>query len=365
MNRSKWLVLLGICTFLGLLSFSIAYTEERLDGESTPFYYPLIYELTGAYGVFVLLPPVLWFMERYPVTRLSWYRAVPFHILMSVLFGVTHTLLMTLSRMAIYAVVALGTYKLGDPFFRFIMEYQKQFLIYAAILIGHHLVRQYQANREREHRTAELELQAEQLKAKFAEAQLQTLKGQIQPHFLFNTLNMISSTMYEDVGKADRLMTRVSGLLRLTLEQSGKEKIALRQELDFMYLYFEIMKARFEEKFHFHMSIDRETENALVPNLVLQPFVENAIKHNESEVIELEIKARRDGKYLVLQVCDNGPGLREPDPYLKGIGLANTRDRLRHLYRTEQALSFENRPGGGLIVTIQVPFEEEPSMQPL
>ncbi|HJZ10514.1 MAG TPA: histidine kinase [Acidobacteriota bacterium] len=358
MFRSKWLVLLGVCTFIGLLSFSIGYTEDRLDGEGTPFYYPLIYESTGAYSVFILLPLLLPFMERFPILRTNWYRVIPLHLLASVLFGVTHTLLMTVTRIGIFAILGLGHYKLGDPFFRFIMEYQKQFLIYAAILIGDHFIREYQRNRERDRRTAELELQTEQIRAKLAEAQLHTLKGQIQPHFLFNTLNMISSTMYDDVVKADRLIARLSALLRMSLEHSQQQKIPLKQELDFLNLYLDLMKARFEDKFSFEMTLDPQAECALVPNLILQPLVENAIKHNDSDRIMVSIIARREAGNLVLQIIDNGPGLQQ-SPYEQGVGLSNTRERLQHLYEGKQGFQFENLEEGGLAVTIQIPYEKE------
>ncbi len=357
-TRSLWLALFGICTFIGLLSFSIAYSEGAIDGDDTPFYYPLIHEMTGAYAAFLLLPFLLRFFNRFPVTKENWYRTIPVHLMGSVVFGVSHTLLMTGSRVLIFAALSLEEYKMGEPVLRFVMEYQKQILLYVGVMIGQRMVRHYLASREQERRTAELELQAGQYQARLMQARLQALQAQIQPHFLFNTLNMISSTMFEDPARADRMITRLSTLLRMSFENSGNDKIPLKQELDFLELYFEMMKARFEDKFEASILAETETENALIPNLLLQPLVENAIKHHDSNSIKIEIRSRKVLEDLVMEVVDDGPGLGESLPVTSGVGLSNTRDRLQYLYGSSHQFQLRNNPERkGLTVRIQIPWE--------
>ncbi|MCI0613352.1 histidine kinase, partial [bacterium] len=189
--KREWLLIFALCTAIGLLSASMFITENLLENVSEPISYILINELTGAYGVFLLLPILFRFFSLLPIRKNNLIVSIPGHLVASVIFGVSHTLFMTVSRMLLYPLFGLATYKMGDPFFRMLMEYSKQFLIYILILAGWEVIAAYRRNREREKRTTELELQAAQLQARLGEAQLESLKGQLQPHFLFNTLNMI------------------------------------------------------------------------------------------------------------------------------------------------------------------------------
>ncbi len=136
-------------------------------------------------------------------------------------------------------------------------------------------------NREREKKTTQLELQAAQLQSRLKETQLQALKGQIQPHFLFNTLNMISSLMYEDVEKADAMITRLSDLLRMSLEYTDRETIPLSREIEFVEAYLQIMRSRFQDRLEFHRNVDSSLLQSHVPVFLLQPLIENAIKYGD------------------------------------------------------------------------------------
>lgn len=205
------------------------------------------------------------------------------------------------------------------------------------------------------------ELRAVELQAQLAQAQLQALKMQLHPHFLFNTLNAIAALVRKNENKAATdMLAGLSDLLRLALENVGTQEVALKQEIDFLERYLEIEKIRFADRLHVRMNIAPETLEARVPNLILQPLVENAIRHGvalhaTSGVIEIGAE-RHDGR-LRLQVKDDGPGLPPDQSLRNGVGLSNTLARLQRLYGSAQSLVFENAPAGGAVVTLEIPFE--------
>jgi two-component system, LytTR family, sensor kinase len=200
------------------------------------------------------------------------------------------------------------------------------------------------------------------LQTKLAKAQLENLRLQLQPHFLFNTLNTISSVMYEDVRAADAMLTQLSDLLRLTLRTASSHEIVLSQELQITRLYLEIMQKRFEDKLRVSYAVDPGLENSLVPQLILQPLVENSLRHGLQESgagIEISIGAHRDNGSLVIQVLDTGAGIGEQSADMalgRGFGLANIRGRLEQLYGSGQEFSIVNRASGGAEVTLRFPF---------
>jgi LytS/YehU family sensor histidine kinase len=211
-------------------------------------------------------------------------------------------------------------------------------------------------------------LRASQLETRLAEAQLQALQRQLHPHFLFNTLNAISALMHRDVEAADQMLMRLSDLLRIALDQPGVQEVALKDELDFLAKYLEIEQARFGDRLSVHFDVDPITLDAQVPNLILQPLVENSVRHAIAMRVEpgiIEIRAGRAGDALVLDVGDNGPGFPQglQPPRGRGVGLANTRSRLEHLYGAGGRLEFTERPGGGLIVRVTVPFKSEEPLE--
>jgi signal transduction histidine kinase len=204
------------------------------------------------------------------------------------------------------------------------------------------------------------ELQASQLEAQLAQTQLQVLKMQLHPHFLFNTLHAISSLMHQDVETADRMIARLGELLRATLESVGTHRVPLAQELEFIKPYLEIEQARLGPRLTVRLDVDAEATGALVPNLILQPLVENAIRHGigpRQAGGRIEIRANRKGGRLSLRISDNGKGLAAN--YREGVGVTNTRARLDKLYAPSgHYFAIENRTGGGVTVTVDLPFEE-------
>ena len=349
----KWAVVFIFLTLFALMNFSIIMTENMAYGKIIPFQYPLINEMTGSYTILLLLPLMLWFFKKFPIRRRNLFSHIPLYLLVSMAFGVCHTLLMSLSRNIIYPLAGLKAYNPGSMVYRILMEYHKQLFTFWFIFAVFTLVRYVRKNQERQLRTAQLE---EQL----TKARLQALQVQLNPHFLFNTLNMISSTMYEDVKAADKMITYLSDLLRITLSRANRQEYALNEELELLHLYIEIMNARFQDRLTIHMNIDPKTRQALVPAFILQPLVENSIKHGmESlESTEITITSRKKDNRVILLVADNGPGIHgRPDKAINnGFGLANIVERLEKLYGNHHQFQLENLAEGGLQVTVDIPY---------
>jgi LytS/YehU family sensor histidine kinase len=207
------------------------------------------------------------------------------------------------------------------------------------------------------------ELKATRLEGKLAQAQLQVLKMQLHPHFLFNTLNAISALLHKDAESADVMIARLGELLRTTLENVGTQEIPLRQELEFIQPYLEIEKARLGDRLQVEMHIDPEAMDAAVPNLVLQPIVENAIRHGIAPYAEkgrIDIRARRESGILRMEVEDNGPGLsfEQQVNFRPGVGITNTRARLQQLYGLDHQFEMKNGASRGLTVTLVIPARE-------
>jgi LytS/YehU family sensor histidine kinase len=237
---------------------------------------------------------------------------------------------------------------------------------FVPIVLIAHAILYYRKFQERESR-------ATQLEGQLAKAHLQSLKSQLQPHFLFNTMHSISALMLTDVQAADRMITGLGDLLRMNLEAAGTQITTLNRELDFVNCYLEIEKVRFEERLHVVLDIAPETLDAQVPLLLLQPLVDNAVKHGISRRAqggEIRISASsRDGD-LQLEVRDNGPGFERSDmSRVRGLGLKVTRERLETLYGQNQSIEVTCPPEGGVAVTVSIPFRatadrvEEPLLE--
>jgi len=203
------------------------------------------------------------------------------------------------------------------------------------------------------------ELRASQLAARLTLSQLQALRMQLNPHFLFNTLNSISSLMYSNVDAADAMLTRLGDFLRMTLANEAVQEVPLRQELDFLEHYLAIERIRLEERLTVHVDIDEETLSARVPNLGLQPLVENAIHHGISPLPHggtIELRARREGEVLHIAIRNDRPESDTERPIREGIGLSNVRARLAQLYGAAHELRFEETDNGGLLVQLAIPY---------
>jgi sensor histidine kinase YesM len=212
---------------------------------------------------------------------------------------------------------------------------------------------------EREQVSAQLEVRARQLETQLVQANLNALKTQLHPHFLFNTLHAIVVLVRQHkTDEADQMLTNLSELLRRTLSVWQTQEVPLQLEIEFTNLYLDIQRVRFQDRLTVEMSLSPVTLGALVPSLLLQPLVENAIRHGVSKTnapVRIELKSSLRDSLLEIQVCDDGPGL-SVEGSGNGLGLSNTRARLQHLYGEKQSLRLDSAAGGGTIATVLLPY---------
>jgi LytS/YehU family sensor histidine kinase len=232
-------------------------------------------------------------------------------------------------------------------------------VLYVATVLGWHAVTFYRDLKERK-------LKAVELESLLHQARLETLRSQLHPHFLFNTLHSIAELVHENPPLAEQLILRLAELLREALKTPARQEVPLADEIKFIRSYLEIEQMRLGERLSIEWDIDQETLVALVPSLVLQPLVENAIQHGIAALAQpgrLSIRSRREQGFLHLQVRDTGAGLRaETDKTEGGIGLTNTKDRLQHLYGARQRFELVN--DNGLVVNVRIPFTQVPAAMP-
>jgi two-component system LytT family sensor kinase len=350
-----WLILFFVYTAIFVLIFGYHYLDDLSRQRPGTFTVRFLEEFTGVYSVFLLLPLVLRVADFYLFKVNGWVKKVAFHLPAAVAFSFLHTSLMALSRWIVAPWIGLGQYDYGIMRFRYPMELSNDLLGYTIIVLVYYFFQRLRIAQAQQ-------LAAAELQAKLAQAQLENLRLQLQPHFLFNTLNTISSVMYEDVPAADAMLTQLSELLRLTLRTANSHEIPLAQELEITKLYLQIMQRRFESNLRVTYSVDAALENSMVPQLILQPLVENSLRHGLKDGgagIDISIGARRENGSLILKVADTGAGLGtlNADSVMnRGVGLANIRGRLEQLYGTEQEFAIANGPAGGAEVTLRVPY---------
>jgi len=345
-----WVLLLLVYTGIFLADFGYHYLDDLSRARAGTFATRFLEEFTGVYIVFVLLPLIFRFARLYLFRKKGWMEISVMHLAGAVCFSLLHTSLMALTRWLIAPLLGLGPYHYGLMRYRYPMEFSNDLVSYTIIVLAFYFVERLRVAQAQQ-------LAAAELQAKLAEAQLQNLRLQLQPHFLFNTLNTISAVMYEDVGAADAMVQQLSELLRLTLRTANLQEIRLAQELEITRLYLSIMQRRFEEKLRVTYRVAPEFGNSLVPQLILQPLVENSLRHGftaSSHGIDIEIAARRENGNLILQVADTGSGLSSAD--VQGVGLTNISRRLEQLYGADQQFRIANRGQGGAEVTLQFPF---------
>jgi len=351
-----WAAIFGVCTLFIVINTSATYFGYRFGMFPKDWVFSWRQMLTEQaiiwYPVALMVQPILWAGRRFRLEKQNWKRSALVHLALTFCFAAVATLA-SLSLLSMFEPLQRNGRSL--PFFflsRFITRLPISFINYWSILGAGYAFEYYRRFREQQ-------LQATRLQAMLVEAQLQALKMQLHPHFLFNTLHAISALMDEDVKAARRMIARLSELLRLTLENAGQQEVPLRQELDALERYLEIEQIRFQDRLTVKISIEPETLEARVPNLILQPIVENSIRHGIapcSDAGRIEISAARQNGHLELSVRDDGPGMVESETGKEGIGLANTRSRLQQLYGDAHRLEIRNASEGGLVVKMLIPY---------
>ena len=320
--------------------------------------FPLLSALQSAFYSTYVGDPVAW-PELLPIRLADWYTCAVFTPLFfwlvrtgrSIATQLAFTALAVVLKFALYVEVAqwirpAETWRLDRVLAR---GFASEIIAFGAVLAIVHGIEYHRRFRERE-------LQAARLETELASARLDALSAQLQPHFLFNTLNSIATLMRRDVDAAEEMMAHLADLLRRTLRQRDGHEVTLAEELELLQHYLDIMKIRFQDRLTIRIDVDPSVTNALVPPLVLQPVVENAIQHGISRKAGaglLEVRARRDVETLEISVRDDGEGLSGNS---EGIGLSNTRRRLRELYGDAQSLALVPVEDGGLRVTLRIPL---------
>jgi two-component system LytT family sensor kinase len=359
-RRVSGRLIIGVATVLGIFSSFQAYNYVTLFTERQPrMPHLLALNMTYWYAWAILVPGILWVARRYRFERQTWRRAAVVHSCGVVVFTLAHAVLTVSAREPLAAAFDIKPWGSWWSDFQrlFFLNFDWEMMTYWAVVgLSHALDYRHEAQARA--------LTEAHLQTRLAEAQLQALQRQLHPHFLFNTLHTISALMHRDTEAADAMLARLSDLLRLTLDRLGVQEIPLKEELEFLATYLEIERTRFGERLMVQMEIEPETLDVCVPNLILQPLVENAIRHGIAPRLgggRLQIVARVTGDRLWMMVRDNGPGLSQAklDAFNKGVGLSNTRSRLEHLYPGAHRFEFHEPSDGGLAVTIEIPVSAD------
>lgn len=367
-----WVASFAIWAFVSLAATVTIYQLYRPEHRSgVDFWMIAKMEFSQIFTYAPFTPFVFILATRFPIQRGKMVKRISFHLGVGLVFTVAHIALKSVTPAGYWdptyrewgsALWDSHTHKFRLPW----VAFRSMFLsgvvdditsAYVPILLVAHAVSYYRRFREGE-------LRASQLEGQLAKARLQTLKSQLHPHFLFNTLHSISALMLTDVQAADRMMSRLSDLLRISLENAGTQITTLERELDFVNCYLEIEKVRFQERLKVFLEMAPETLDAQIPHLLLQPLVDNAVKHGISKLPakgEIHIGTYVQDGQLHINVRDNGPGLSsQAGTQTTGLGLKVTRERLESLYGEHQSLDVLTSPFGGVVVSVSIPFRISP-----
>ncbi|MGE3956944.1 MAG: sensor histidine kinase [Vicinamibacterales bacterium] len=363
-HRLSLPLLFGLATAFGLSSTLQSYLLSVSAGEQDVQMvgHLLVLNLVYWYVPALLAPLIMRLATRYQFANGQGWQPFAVHIPGALVYSVLHSSAMLGTR-----VLLMQQHRPARGWlFAARVEYLTQLdwvLMTYLFLVG--IAHALEYRRESERRA----LDSAHLETRLVEAQLQSLQRQLQPHFLFNTLNAISGLMRTDVEAADRMMDRLGDLLRMALDSSNVQEVPLKDELEMLQKYVDIEQVRFGARLRVSMQVDPETLAAQVPNFLLQPLVENAVRHGiapHPRPGRIDIHASREGGRLVLRIADNGDGVAPSYLSLmnKGVGLSNTRARLEHLYGADHAFVFSN--DNGFCVTVAIPFTVDGSLaQPL
>jgi sensor histidine kinase YesM len=355
--RITWKVLAWWTVFYGFASWFLEYGFSRLDpAAKIPFWFGLnrvVYAFMWAWALLVAIISTEWF----PITSKRQIGRIVLHAVLAI----TTSVLWGVVGYYVCLAVVPGWVPMGVP--KMLAATTKVILFgYGlAVVLIHILI----LVRRQRHQEVELLRKAHLA----TEAQLQLLKLEMQPHFLFNALHAVSAQMHSDPSAANDTLVLVSDMLRHAVERTRLQEVPLREELAILRLYAQIQQVRFGERLRITWDIEEATLDAAVPHMILQPVLENAIKHGleaHSAVGGIDISSRIEGDTLCLAVRDDGPGIGVPSPRKgSGLGLTNIRNRLAQLYGERHAFDIANAPERGTLVAIRIPFvdvrDDEPA----
>ncbi|MEO6688707.1 MAG: histidine kinase [Dokdonella sp.] len=335
-----WLALglwLGVNAIVGL----------RNAGREIAAWKPLTWEVSSVATMALLAMAIYRFERRSPLSGADWLRRLPVHVPAAIVFSLLHTGGMVAIRHLVYATQG-ERYDFNDPWLGFFYELQKDLISYALIVGFCVAWRAIRARRERE-------LAVVRLERDLSEARLAQLTAQIEPHFMFNTLNAISNRMHEDVDAADRMIAAFADLLRAALSESGSAQVRVVDDVVWLERYFELMRERFRGKLETRIVVEPAAARARIPRLLLQPLVENAFEHGlKSGRGLVEVEIRTDAGQLHCRVDDDGVGTSAG--FESGVGLANVRSRLDLMFPARHRFDIVARPEGGTRIDIFIPL---------
>ncbi|HLK63803.1 MAG TPA: histidine kinase [Bryobacteraceae bacterium] len=341
----RWAAIVAAWLIFGLFNGTQTYVTRAYLGR-VPWWPVYAFALLDALVWAALTPVILLVAERFSPSRVRWRWVAATQFLAGIIFAFIHLWVF------VKLLPQVGYYTVGQrSLFLTLMPIRLQFdLLTYWLLAGlRQAMEYYQQVRERERR-------ASQLETSLVQARLQALRMQLQPHFLFNTLNTISSLMYKDVPAADRVLNRLAGFLRLALETARSQEVCLQTELEYTDRYLDIEKVRFLDRLVVEHVIQPDVLDALVPTLILQPLVENAIRHGVGARAgggKMWIRASRRENNLLVEVEDEG---KPPHDIHEGVGITNARSRLATLYGDRQRLAISTGASGGFRVAMELPY---------
>ena len=339
----RWSLGFAGWTCVGLFFASQTYLSYRSSGGQAHTAIILKLNLGAWYLWGLLAPPIIWLSRRVPLEREHWARSSLTHLIAGIGVAVLKWWLDNLFRQHILGL------PMGLPL---LAVFQSNLLTYVVLVTAAQGYLYYKRYRQGE-------LRSIGLSAQLAQAELQALRMQLHPHFLFNTLNSIATLIHKDPDAADRMTARLSDLLRLTLDNVGVQEAPLAQELEFLERYLDIERVRFSDRLVVRIEVASDTLDASTPYLILQPLVENAIRHGiatRSSPGCIIVSAVRDGSMLILEVKDDGPGIQPAVAPKNGVGISSTRARLEKLYGDAHVFELRSAEGGGLVVRLAFPF---------
>ena len=355
--------MVGFWLALGLLT---VVREALRPWRTDPLAAGEIIETLSEYGIWALLTPaVFWLARRYPAERGAWVRRLGAQLA----FGVVVALAIERLTRGVLRSLLLGPpepgreWTLGAAFSQ--LWFLDEVIIFLAVLAVGYARDALFRLRAREAEAAHLLAERAQLEGQLSEARLSALRMQLNPHFLFNTLNAVSALVERDPAGVRTMIARLSSLLRRVIDVDDGPLVPLREEVAFVRDYLGVQQVRFQGRLEVEESLGPDLLDALVPPLLLQPLVENAIEHGVSRIEEgvgvVRLGAQREADRLVLTVADNGPGLGAQDAVRRGgVGLPNTRARLDALYGAEAVLTLREAEGGGVVAEVRLPFQAAP-----
>lgn len=351
--RIRWGVVLALFGIATIARFAYFYLDDLTRQIPGTFAERALEEGTGNFASLVFFPIAVFLERRFPLDRSRWRRNWLPHLGGYVVYSAAHTTLIAASRAILFPLFGHGSYDYGIMSVRYFMEASQDLFSYVMFVGVLTLLRVQMRLREREVRAAELERDA-------ANARLEALSSRLQPHFLFNALNTISSTVYDDPATADDLIGQLGDLLRRSLETSGRPEISLAEELDILAAYRALIEARFGDRVRFTIDVADAARPLAVPSFLLQPLVENAVRHGLAvEFGEVEIIVSATTNRGILRLIVENDTSATDTPARLGTGLGATGDRLRLLYGPSASLE-TSIVEGRFRVTVTIPARNAP-----